>query len=129
MIVNNSQRKKNIIFHSLLFFLFIKFISSEEISCPKNKPLLISGQCNSTFCSKEDFKSNRCKIANSIIKTQWINNLIRFGDINYRYLTFGSFSSGDLVVEVTCYPKSEKRLFFSLKQNGRPLFTIKPSKR
>ena len=126
MIVKKNQRKNIIIFHLILILLFFKFISA-EITCPKNKPILISGECNSTFCSKEDFESNKCKIANSIIKTQWLNNIIKFGDINYRYLSFGSFSSGDILVEATSRPKSENRLFYGLKQNGRPLFTIKPS--
>ena len=127
MNANNKQSNYIIIFHLILILLIFKFISSEENSCPKNKPILLSGQCNLTYCSKEDFASNKCKIANSIIETQWLNNIIRFGDINYRYLSFGSFSSGDILIETTCYPKTENRLFYGLKQNGRPLFSIKSS--
>ena len=75
--------------------------------------------------SKQQFSSLECKIANSIIESQWLNNIILFGANTSRYLTFGSFSNGDMVVEATCYPKSPNRIFYGLKVNGRPFFINK----
>ena len=52
-----------------------------------------------------------------------LNNIIVFGDSTYRYINFATYESGDMVVETTCFPISKKRMFFGLKQNGRPFFT------
>jgi hypothetical protein len=37
-------------------------------------------------------------------------------------MNFASYSIGDMVVETTCYPEARKRMFFGLKENGRPFF-------
>ena len=61
----------------------------------------------------------------SIDKTQKINNIIYIGNITYRYMSFASYSNGDMVVESTCYPESRGRMFYGLKNNGRPFFKDK----
>jgi len=61
----------------------------------------------------------------SIDKTQMINNIIYIGNITYRYMSFASYSNGDMVVESTCYPESRGRMFYGLKNNGRPFFKDK----
>ena len=111
-------------FFLILIILFFKSIFSEEItSCPKNLPILISGECCLGYCSKEDFELQRCRIANSKVKTQWLNNIIIIGGPPYRYAAFATFSSGDMIVETTCSPKNTKRLFYGIQKNGRPFFT------
>ena len=118
--------RKNIILYYIILitFLFNK-CSSEIIKCEKNAPILFPKQCNLTYCSKEQFTSKECIIANQIIETQWLNNIIVFGDLTYRYLATTSFPEGDIIFEVTCYPKSAKRMFYGLKKNGRPFFKNK----
>ena len=124
---NYQNYPKNYIFLIKIFlfsFILHKF-KSEEINCPTNKPILKSGQCKLEYCTKQQFSSSECKIANPIIETQWLNNIILFGANTSRYLTFGSFSNGDMIVEATCYPKSPNRIFYGLKGNGRPFFINK----
>ena len=58
----------------------------------------------------------------SINNDQGISRIIYIGDIKYRYMNFASYSIGDMVVETTCYPEARKRMFFGLKENGRPFF-------
>ena len=124
MKVYSRQKIDKILFNLLLILLFFNIIFSEEIkTCPKNKPILISGECYLQFCTEAQFNLKQCIKANSIIETQWLNNIITFGEYNYRYLTFGSYSSGDMVIQTTSFPTSTKRIFFGLQQNGRPLFT------
>ena len=107
----------------LLFFLKnIEFIKSETTTCPKNTPILISGVCKLEYCSKEKFNLGQCIIANSNIKTQWINNIIKIGNSTFIYVNFAKFSNGDLIVETSSYPKSQKRMFFGLRNNGRPFY-------
>ena len=51
-----------------------------------------------------------------------LNNIIKFGEDKFRFLTFASYSNGDMVFETTAYPESYRRLFFGIKSNGRPFF-------
>ena len=68
-----------------------------------------------------------CSIkAEAIDKTKWLNNIIIIGDRKYVYVNFGLFSTGDIVVETTGYPLLPKRMFYGLKQNGRPFFGNDP---
>ena len=111
----------------LSYFLkfFIKTIYSEITECPRDKPIFISDICKLDYCSKTQFESKECKIKNSIIETQWLNNIIIIGDKSYRYINFASYSNGDMIIETTCKPGNSKRIFYGLKQNGRPFFINK----
>ena len=76
-------------------------------------------------CLKEEFDSKSCIINNTIIKTQWLYNIIRIGGLAYRYINFGTYSNGDMVIETTFYPPKAHRYFYGLKKNRRPFFTNK----
>ena len=115
--------KKIIISFNLLFICSILNVGATE--CPKDKPILIDGECKLEYCTEDQFNSKYCQINNTIVKTQWINNIIIFGEHPFRYLGFGSFSDGSFVIETTPYPEQPKRKFFGLKRNGRPFFTDK----
>ena len=60
----------------------------------------------------------------SIIKTQWINNIINVSDISFRYVYFVISLKNDLFLHSTSYPSSSTNYFFGLKENGRPYFSI-----
>ena len=49
------------------------------------------------------------------------SNIISF-EKNYRYLSFASYSNGDMIFSSTAFPKTNKRIFYGLKNNGRPFF-------
>ena len=109
----------------LAFFLFsviLHTFNSEEIQCPNYKPILISKECRLDFCTNEQFNTSECEIANPIIKTQRLNNIISFGEKNYRFLAFGTYSNGNMIIETTSCLKSRKRIFYGLKKNGKPFF-------
>ena len=122
---NNRKSALISLFNLILLFSIIK---SEIVECEKDKPILISEECQLDYCTKEQFSSGYCLINNTKIKTQWINNLIVFGDLSYRYIGFGSYSNGDFVIESACYPQQPKRIFYGLKHNGRPLFNTTNNK-
>ena len=119
---NHLKKKFYVIKIVLLLSSTLHTFKSEEIQCPIYKPILISRKCKLDFCTKEQFNTLECEIANPIIKTQWLNNIITFGELNYRFLTFGTYSNGDMIIEATSRPKSKKRIFYGLKKNGRPFF-------
>ena len=123
MVKNFSKRQKkkfNNLIYIFIFLFILHIIKSEQIECPRDKPILISGNCEPEYCSD----SLQCIIANPIIKTQWLNNIRTFGDLYYRYINFASFSTNDMLVETNCYPKSTKRMFYGLKADGSPFFTF-----
>jgi hypothetical protein len=77
------------------------------------------------YCTKEEYESKECILDNSIIKTQFPNNLIIFGDFSFRYLNFLQFSNGDMIFETSpypVYPSKNVRIFYGLKNNGRYYF-------
>ena len=124
-IIHPNPGKQNIKQFFIAFFLFLFLfhnINSEIAECPKNKPIFKSGSCKLTFCSQEELNSLNCIIANSTIKTQWLNNIIEIGDLNFRYINFASYSNQDMVVQTTSFPASTKRMFYGIKENGRQFF-------
>jgi len=50
-----------------------------------------------------------------------INNIILF-EKDFRYLSFATYSNGDMIFSSKAYPKTEKRIFYGFKNNGRPFF-------
>ena len=90
----NIGLKLNFIFHLLYFYLKISLI-----------------------------QANDCLISNNtIITSQWLNNIICIGDNDYKYVNFANFANGDMVVEITSMPEALKRYFFGIKGDGKPLF-------
>ena len=120
-----ANKIKSFHFKFVLLTILYKIIKSDSDYCSIYNPLLIDGQCTIQYCSKELLDSNKCQVNNTIIKTQWLNNIIIIGDILFRYINFASYSNGDMVVETTQYPQNAYRMFYGLKKNGRPLFINK----
>ena len=104
------------------FFIFIK-IKSEITECPRETPIFISNDCSLQYCTKSQYSSGECIIKNEIVKTQCLNNIIIIGDIYFRYINFGIYSNGDMVIGTTVYPGNTTRIFYGIKNNGRPFFT------
>ena len=50
-----------------------------------------------------------------------INNIILF-EKDFRYLSFATYSNGDMIFSSTAIPRTEKRIFYGFKNNGRPFF-------
>ena len=49
--------------------------------CPRSQPILVKNDfCSMIYCSEKEYEDGTCQIYNSIIKTQWINKVERFGD-------------------------------------------------
>ena len=104
----------------LLFLLFLKVVNE----CNRDTPIKLSsnGQCYSKYCTKEEFNSSYCSINNSIIKTQWLNNIILLKDYKLKYFNFIISESGNLFFETYPYPSNDIRIFYGLRQNGRYYF-------
>ena len=125
--LNKIMSKINSKFLKILYLIIYLFdiIKSEILECQKDSPFRKYNQCTSEPCLKVEYDSNNCYINNTIIKNQWLNNIITFGELNFRYINIASYYNGDMLVETTSCPAMNKRIFFGLKQNGRPFFNNK----
>lgn len=92
------------------------------LECLGVRPVLFNGECVLKNCSEEEFKENICPVNNSLIKTQWLNNIIIFGEINFRYINLVTYLNGDFIALSSTNTPSPKRAFYGLKSNGRYLF-------
>ena len=108
-----------------LFFLKIiialSLINSSLNYCD-NKALPIFLPINNTcviqYCKEEDFINEICIKANNIIKTQWLNNIIDFGEENCKFTKIGTFSTGEMLA----FSAYQSAYFYGLNKDGRFLF-------
>ena len=109
------------------YFLFIFLTSILAQNCERSIPIYKENSCSAVFCTKEEFNSSVCTIRNDIIKTQWLNNFMKFEESFLKYISFASFSNGDIILQAGTYPESNLRTFIGLQKNGRCLFKNKTS--
>ena len=119
----NTINFNNIIIKIILFFISI--YSTLNYCNNISEPILLtqSNECVMKYCTEENFKNNICIIDNDIIRTQWLNNIIIFGDENCRFAKIAKYSNGDIIAISQINPgDSYAAYFYGLKENGRPLF-------
>ena len=113
-------RFKLIFIKILFFFHLFKIILNE---CDIDTPIKLSNDtCVLKYCTKEEYVSEECSINNTIIKTQFPNNIIIIGEEKFRYMNFVTLSNGDMIIETSPFSANNKRIFFGLKKNGRYYF-------
>ena len=108
------------------FYLFIAIIkNSYQEECEKSTPIKLNdNNCYLKYCTKEEFDQGKCVIDNSIIKTQWLTNIINVGSKTFRFINFAISSKNELYLHTTAYPNSYYNCFFGIKSNGRPLLNF-----
>ena len=106
----------------IIFLIFSNLFLVTLKECYKTEPILKGGSCQLTYCKESQFKTNECSINNAIIKTQWLNNVIRISNNLYRYINVISNKNGDMFIETSPVSSAQNRNFYGLKTNGRPYF-------
>ena len=74
------------------------------------------------YCTEEEFSNGKCMIDNNIIETQWLNNIITFGEEKSRFSRISKYSNDDVVAMAKTEENYPITYFYGLKENGRPLF-------
>ena len=123
MKTNIKNKYSNFLIKMIFLLLLIDICSNycDDIS----KPILLSGDntCVMKYCSEEEFKNKICIKDNNIIRNQWLNNIITFGDKNSTFSKIAKYTSGDIVaVSNNKFGYDGISYFYGLKENGRPLF-------
>ena len=122
IIIFYCSKLKN--FYIIIFYLlqFSRIILNE---CPRNEPfnekidIMPNWKCVKK-CSNTGYE---CILNNSIIKSQFPNDIIFVGERTQRYLNFVTLLNGDILFQTSSYPCYDgKRKFYGLKKNGRGFF-------
>ena len=117
-------------FHLIFeFFLILNKKNFSKCLCEKDKPILKEGECQSVYCTQDEFNNGVCKIDNDIIKTQWLNNFIDFKEYRYRFTNMVINNDGDLILETSPEETNGQRLFLRLKKNGEFFFKDNDNKK
>ena len=92
--------------------------------CPKNKPILVRKDfCFNGYCSPEEFNDETCIISNSIIKTQWMNNIQKFGEGNLNNICLDYGYNGDLFLLAQKRENGvNENTIYGFNKDGSPLF-------
>ena len=80
---------------TLIYFIILIKITIIKNECDEKYPFkTYIGGCSSS-CSKYEAENNECILDNSIIKEQYLNNIIFLGEEGKSYFNYLSFSNGD----------------------------------
>ena len=97
---------------------------SEEMECPREKPILLNDKiCDNVYCTPDDFNNKNCTIYNSIIKTQWMNNIQRFGEGNILFVSLDYGFNDELFLFAQKRENNVNQNFiYGVNANGKPFF-------
>ena len=84
----------------LLFFIFL--INTIENECPKDTPIQTINGCENIYCTDIQFQNGECIISNSIVKKQWLNNIV-FLEINSLIFNVINMPNNDIIFVLTDY--------------------------
>ena len=113
---------KYIISIILFELLHLKIVSCESDECERESPIKTCTGCQLTYCPKQKYIDKECIVSNSIIRTQWLNDIISVGEIDYRYVSMLVTSNEDLVFATSSCPSGPDRIYYGINSEGYPLF-------
>ena len=116
------ETKRIIVFFKFIIIILIKPMSLKD--CDYDTPILRANKCNEG-CTFSQIESNNCTINNSLIQTQWLNDIIQVSPTTYTYVDITTTLNGDLIVETSSSSHINVRNFYGLKKNGRGYFIDK----
>ena len=117
-----EKKQTNKIFYKRIIIISILLnIILCESECERDNPIKVGTECQSVYCEESKYVSGECIKSNSIIKTQWLNNIILIGEENFRYINFIT-SDEKTLLYVSPYPESRQRVFFGINSIGEPIF-------
>jgi len=118
-----EKQKNHRIFH-IKIFIFLHLTKVILNECYRDNPIkLKNGTCVLKYCKPEEYNLKECSIDNPIVKTQYLNDIIIFGEKDFMYIDFITLSSKDMIVVTSSSnEENEKRIFYGLKENGTNYF-------
>ena len=108
--------------NNIPFILLIIIFKNVLNDCERDSPILKDGLCQLIYCDDSQYNTNICMKNNQIINTQWLNNIIKISNDNFRYIDITSNTKGDMFIETSPISDGSERRFYAIKNNGRPYF-------
>ena len=93
--------------------------------CPRDEPILVRNDfCSMVYCTEQEFKDGICEIRNSIIETQWINNVERFSQSEIKNICLDYGDNGELFLFAQEIDQNDDRwlYIYGIDKNQRPMF-------
>ena len=125
MVIQKSPK----FFHLQYLFIFLLTLSLfkstyllEEEECPRNKPILKANECQSIYCTPEEYSKNICTISNSFIKEQWLNNMHIFEEKYMSHISVSQSPKGDLFLSSHKGVDDFDKYIFGFNSEGEGLF-------
>ena len=109
-------------FKIIIVFNFIIYSLLNE--CNRTYPILKNNKCVSTFCNEEQFKTGECIIDDPITKTQWLTDIIVFGNTNGDIALFVDPISDNikLFFETSSSNNEERILYATIGEEDKYIF-------
>ena len=93
--------------------------------CPRDEPILVRNDfCSNVYCTEKEFKDGICEIKNSIIETQWINNVERFAEGEIKNICLDYGENGELFLFGQEIDENENNwlYIYGIDKNQKPMF-------
>ena len=112
------------IYTLFIFFILLSNVNSylQEEECPREKPILKSNECQSIYCTPEEFSENICTISNSLIKAQWLNNLHIFNEVNMGHISVSKNDKNELFISSHKVSDDFDKYLYGFNSEGDGLF-------
>jgi hypothetical protein len=85
-----------------------------KTDCNITHPILKNNKCYSIYCSPQDYNSSVCTINNSIVKIQWLTNIIQISEVKFRYINPFFTKNKDFIIQTTSALGTSKRRYYGL---------------
>ena len=113
---------KYILLLNLISFSISILSFQEDYQCPREKPILKSTECQSTYCTPEEFSQNICSISNYYIETQWLNKFHIFTEQPMSHISVSSSPKGDLFLSSHKSSDDFDKYIYGFNSEGEGLF-------
>ena len=115
--------KKSLKYFHFIFYIFLfllNFSLSED--CPREKPILKSGECQTIYCTPEEYSSHTCTISNKYTKIQWLNNFHFFSKGYMSHISVTQNYKGELFLSSQKGEDDYDKYLFAFNSEGEGLF-------
>ena len=123
-VIYHKKRNRNISSFFKIIIIFFKIKQILLASCDYDTPILRSNSCN-RGCTPAQIEEKNCNINNTLIQTQFLNNIVLVSPGSFKYIDITTTLKGDLLIESSSQNEKYIRYFYGLKKDGKGYYKDK----